>query len=219
MPSLMKTNARPIAVNTSNDPIADACVERFVCRAEEIKERYREQVTLYAGGLPAELATLATLGKSVAAELEKNYLRQIGRPIDLKALLGQRDAKRRPVWTVANPLWPVSTCNGDVEDDGDVCVKISAGKFTRISTGKQILDGNTNVTPTGIPPLPQEARDIVNNDRLQSYAKWIGVLYQPDGWSERKDPAIVVEWEALPGEYFCLAIWGGDRSQIEEFVV
>jgi hypothetical protein len=215
MPKIMKSNALPIAVSTAEDPIADACGDRATDHSREIKQRYREHRAAYAGGLPAEQQTLKNLASATALELRQNHLRQIGRPIDLKALLGQRDAKRRPIWTVANPLQPIDTYNGCVKNDGDVLVQ---GKGTRrISTGKATHSGKDFV-PTGFPALPDKARKIIRNERLQQYAAWIGVLYQPDGWAEKKDPAVIVEWTDLPGEYFCLAIWGGDRAQIEEFV-
>ena len=213
MPKIMKSNARPIVVSTAEDPIADACGDRATDRSREIKQRYREHRSAYAGGLPAEQQTMKQLAAATTLELRQNHLRQIGRPIDLKVLLGQRDAKRRPIWTVADPLNAISAYNGCVESDGDVLVQ---GKMVtrRIKTGKATPCG---FVPTGFPALPEKAREIIRNERLRQYAAWIGVLYQPDGWSEKKDPAVIVEWTDLPGEYFCLAIWGGDRAQIEEF--
>lgn len=56
-------------------------------------------------------------------------------------------------------------------------------------------------------------RDFIDN------AKWMGILYQPDSWIEiNPDPALIVEWKVLPKEYYCLAVWGGDKAQIEEFI-
>src|SRR5438067_1058324 len=66
---------------------------------------------------------------------------------------------------------------------------------------------------------PAQVRRILANPKTQKRANWVGALYQPESWTERNpDPAVVVEWKDLPGQYFALAVWGADYHRIMEFV-
>lgn len=55
--------------------------------------------------------------------------------------------------------------------------------------------------------------------KTRKRAMWLGVLYQPESWRQiDPDPALICEYTDLPGEYYALAVWGGDRAKIMEWV-
>ena len=79
--------------------------------------------------------------------------------------------------------------------------------------------GDQVLIPAAVPPIPAKARKIADAARADQEVAWVGVLYQPSEWMARQpDPAIVVEYFDLPGEYYALCVWGGDKSAIMEFV-
>ena len=78
--------------------------------------------------------------------------------------------------------------------------------------------GGPQLVPSGIPPIPAEARQIIQDKRVRRRAEDVLVLYMPEVWAEVDlDPAVVVRWHGR-SDWHCLAVWGGDRAQIEEFM-
>ena len=71
----------------------------------------------------------------------------------------------------------------------------------------------------GFPALPAKIRRLLTDKKIRKRAALVGVLYQPEEWRQANpDPALIVEWKALPGQYFALAVWGPDYHRIMEFV-
>lgn len=210
------------AIHEGADP---ASVEANVQAAVAEHRRLRQA---YQGGLTAERQSWRQRRTETRSAIRAAYLAGLGRPIDLVALLRQRDASASPIWTVADPASEITARNGRIGGDGSVRI-IGLGKARgrygwaasdtrRIETGRP-CGGGEDYQPAGMPALPPEARPIVTDDKIRRRANFVGVLYQPETWHQvDPDPAIVVEWRDRPGEYFCLAVWGGDRAQIEEFL-
>jgi len=211
------------AIHESADPVS---VEANVQAA--VTEHRRLRVA-YQGGLAAERQSWRQRRRETRSAIRAAYLAGLGRPIDLIALLRQRDSQGAPVWTVADPIHGIGRVNGRVHGDGDGDVAIATGKrmprvapkSTLVKTGRPCAGGE-DYQPAGLPALPPEARSIVTDEKIRRRAEWVGVLYQPETWHQvDPDPAVVVEWRDRPGEYYCLAVWGGtrnDRGQIEEFI-
>lgn len=170
----------------------------------------------YRGGLAAERTSYEVARATAKSRLRAAYLSRVGRPIDLAGLLRQRRRSGAPRWAVVDPVQPISGNNGKFDTDGQLGI---GGKWRDI-TGLTESDGPRRAfLPSGLPSLPPRVRDLATDDTIRRRANWVGVLYQPDQWREvEPDPALIVEWRDRPGEYFALAIWGGDRGQIEEFL-
>lgn len=72
--------------------------------------------------------------------------------------------------------------------------------------------------PAGLPPIPQKVREMIASPTITRRANRIGILFQPAAWIETNpDPALVVEWRDLPGQFYVLAVWGEDAPQIQEW--
>jgi hypothetical protein len=174
------------------------------------------------------------------------YLGRVGRRIDLMSLLALSRPDGTPCWTVADPLdkgngqyvhymRPEGMGAGNTSYMSSVLPGDIVGQTVIVGTEK----GETIFTPHcrgdrspgnlgrhvrpqgGLPPLPPAVRKLARDTKIRRRAKWIGVLYQPTAWEELRpnpDPALVVEWKDLPGEYYALAVWGHDGPRIMEFV-
>lgn len=180
------------------------------------------QSDLYLGGQPAELASRESLRRAAlrAARLacRRAWTARQGRRIDLAALLNHRRADGTPVWTIGDPAVPTAIANNYPEGRRDIDGSLYIGRRWRTIPG--VKPGGASMTPTGgVPPLPAVARRLLTDRRIRRRAVWVGLLYQPEGWAAPKpDPAVVVEWECRPGEYYALAVWGPDRPRIMEWV-
>jgi hypothetical protein len=203
-----------------HDPVDRATVEQNVQSAVNNHRHFR---SMYQGGLTAERQSWNHLRKQTRSAIRAAYLPGIGRKIELIDLLSQRDKANAPIWTIVDPAREIGSTNGQVTREGYVRIQPIIRTIEPYRLGYQYLEThrscNKHCIPSGIPSLPQKARSIITNFRIRRLATWIGVLFQPDTWYEANpDPAIVVEWKDLPNEYFCLAIWGSDRPNIEEFI-
>lgn len=197
---------------------------RAVRDAERTLAAELAAIVPYEGGLPLEVQSASRRAKAArdAAELvlRRAWCRRRGRKIDLAALLNRRRADGFPAWAVVDPLQPMGSeySNGKFDTDGTIHV-----------SGWRTIPGITKITRNGqtlayqpqggIPPLPPAARKAVTDATVRKLAKWVGLLYQPEEWLEvRPDPAVVVEWADLPGEFYALCVWGHDRHRIMEFI-
>ncbi len=197
-------------------------VRRDIRRARAALHAELRATHRYAGGLLAErqssLARREDAVKTARLTVRRAYLSRVGRRIDLVALLRQRRADGKPLWTIRDPDGPLSdTTIGAYCADG-----LRPAQNVRIPCGDMRPAGRMSqeLAPAGgIPPLPPVARRAATDLKVRKRALWVGLLYQPDEWLEvRPDPAIVVEWRDRPGEYYALVVWGGDRARIMEFV-
>ena len=210
-----KFEGAALAERTSRDDVAAAVA---VVRAE-----HQAVVAAYAGGLAAELASCKGLSEQLRAKARRIVIAGIGRRIDLVALLRKSRADRKPLWALADPTARVDIGNGGRDSDGDALIASRADRSgyrgrERVSIGAPIK-GHANFTPSGMPALPARVRELATDPKVRGLAKWVGVLYQPEEWTAvNPDPALVVEWRDLPGQYYALAIWGGDRPELMEFV-
>lgn len=184
------------------------------------------------GRLPAERQSLKVLRESNRSRLRQVWMSRKGRRIDLLGLLSQKREDNGPAWAVVDPLFRIDSKNGGVDKDGTyhvasmpewVAKKWRVGDQESYHSHETVTVPGlrlTNATyPEAIPPLPAKARKLVHDLTIRRRAKWVGLLYQPDTWShQRPDPAIVVEWQDLPGQYFALCVWGTDKARIMEWV-
>jgi len=176
----------------------------------------------YHGGLPAEQKARTRLLAETVDQTRRLILSRHGRRINLVALLRQKRRDGRPRWTVASPHKPVGASNGVYDGDGDLRVQWNV----RLPSGRTFAGthyiagcGHTNVRPgDGFPALPPRVRELARDPKILERAAMLGVLYQPDEWRDvDPDPALVVKWRGVEG-YYALAVWGGDRAEIMEFV-
>ncbi len=195
----------------------------------------------YAGGMASERQSLTEYISIARRQCRQAMLSSIGRKMDLLGLLGQRKEDGNPVWALVNPLHeigksgsytPSKSGNGYYsaaqERDGQYSARPAGYHVSTVSGGDQqtvpmdlciAMDSWGFLRPGGMPALPARVRRLVASPKIQKRAAWIGVLYQPAEWQRANpDPALVVEWRDLPGEYFALAIWGPDYPRIMEFV-
>ena len=201
--------------------VSTTTVERKLraLRAEQRQARIEER--RYDGGLPAELSSLRTIRTSrrdkARTARRQILLSRVGRRIDLSAILKQRRADGLPRWTIADPDVPMELGyqNGVIDTRGGIRIGhhyLGSG-WTGMPEPKRAL------TPSGLPALPPRVRELASDPQKRRRAKWVGVLYQPEEWEEiNPDPALVVEWQAEPGVYYALAVWGDDGPAIMEFV-
>lgn len=163
-----------------------------------------------------------------------------GRRMDLPLLLRQRRADGRPVWCLIDYTYPIGSTFAEAKHDRNGCYfpamrwsgrdgERPAGFYVAAShmlswtsccvVPLELPGIESGLAPAGVPPVPRKADRIARSPRIRGRANWVGLLFQPDEWTERRpDPAIVVEWSALPGQYYALAVWGGDYHRIMEFV-
>lgn len=188
----------------------------------------------YAGGTVAEAGSLRAIVSSTRLECRREFLGRQGRRIDLLGLLGQKRRDGSPVWALVCPLHPICADNGGVKQTptaleyrlpcGDKYTPITAPyALTRRSNPVSVASESDETSllraPSGIPALPRHVRRMLADPKILRRAARIAVLYQPESWQVRKpDPALVVEWIDRPGEWYALAVWGGDAPRIMEFV-
>lgn len=190
-------------------------------RVAAIRGQQNRMVEAYAGGLPREQQSKAVAGKAARLQAKRLMLSRKGRKINLAALLNMRREDGKPVWTVADPM---HAADQPWKVDGRIFKKSGYGGRIQIGGEDREIVGlkepPTELRPVGgIPPLPATARKLATDPKIRKRAAWVGLLYQPDEWLEvNPDPAIVVEWKDLPGEYYCLCCWGVDGPAIMEFV-
>lgn len=195
-------------------------VKQTIRRALAEFRAVREQARAYDGGLPLEKRSRKHLLASAVAAARKTarmiYVSRIGRRIDLAALLNERRPDGYPLWTVVDPAYRDTYYQGEEGRRSSSAVKVG-GSYRSISG---LRNQETTVEPGGhVPALPRQARRLLTDSRIRRRAAWVGLLYQPQEWREvRPDPAVVVEWKDLPGEYYALAVWGHDGPRIMEFV-
>lgn len=183
-------------------------------KIEELDREIDRVKILYGGGTVAEVQSLTFLTEKLENERLKQGLSRIGRRLDLESLVAQSRPDGSPKWCVADPRYPIGEHNGRIHTDGECVV---AGKWLgRIRFG--VKHPEVPLIPVGIPPIPTSVRAILAREELK-YARIVGLLFQPEGWIEAKpDPALIVEWQCMGGEFFALAVWGQDRPGIMEFV-
>lgn len=176
----------------------------------------------YDGGLAAEVDSLNRLRnsrrKAARTKRRQLYLSRIGRRIHLAELLKQRRQDGTPKWTIVDPAYSMTQiANGKFDTDGQIYVGMRWVNIKGLEEGRDAP--RKAFVPAGMPALPQRVRDLATDKTIRKRARWVGVLYQPEEWHEvDPDPALVVEWEDIPGEYYALAVWGDDMPQIMEFV-
>lgn len=207
-----------MAIKTKTiDPIESALQVRtsralIATDVRDLRRARHELRNRYAGGLPAEKQSRDALLKARRHAVRLTVLRGHGRRIDLRGLLNQSMPNGHPLWAIVDPRLPISRINGSYDSDGTIGI----GNQWRTIHGVERT--KRNFIAQGMPVLPARVREMIGNvdaDRIN----WLGVLYQPDAWEEMKpDPALIVSYKDLPGEYYALAVWGGDRARIMEFV-
>jgi hypothetical protein len=189
------------------------------CRVKRLGRQLARVKRRYDGGLAAERQSYERLRQETALAIRRELLAHVGRAIDLAAVIKEQRPDGLPRWTVVDPRQPIGSCNGMVESDGTCRV---GGRYLRGADSLHLRFGNTarrDVLPGGIPPLPAKVRSILGRTGLLGHATHVGILYQPEEWTAaHPDPALVVEWSCLPGQYFALAVWGPDRPHVMEFV-
>jgi len=214
---------------TAADVAAD--IRRLRAQHREMQDRYR-------GGLPAEMqsrdAALAAAGlhtprssyhqrsgytiragRSKRPAIRRAWLSRLGRRIDLVALLNQQRPDGSPAWAVVDPRRTIGRDNGARHNHSTNSLHVGGVGVDPID----LRQYDARQVPSGMPPIPQRVRDLLADTKIAGRAKWIGVLYQPESWRDvNPDPALVVEWSDVPGEYYALAVWGGDRARIMEWV-
>ena len=195
---------------------------------------HTERMLAYRGGLPAEQqsALAATSWYHATAAQQRRTARAAalghrGRRINLSAILGQLDRHGQPRWTIADPRSPIS--KGEWQGN-HYCPPNGLRQREAVAWPnlRRDLDESVTVTgpalktdylPAGIPPIPARVRRLIQDPHISRRARRTGILYQPESWAEmRPDPALVVEWDARPGEYYALAVWGGDSAEITEWL-
>lgn len=197
--------------------------ETVVTLVRSLAERVKTTRAAYAGGLPAERESCKLALGRLKQQMRATVFGGFGRRIDLAALLGQKRRSGEPKWALVDPLRPVGWRNGqyDTRTDG-VYVFVGANEHAYAGRPALVLPKGAHradFRPVGMPALPQRVREIATDPRVRKHARWVGVAYQPEEWLEAKpDPALVVEWAERPGEYYVLAVWGGDRPELMEFV-
>ena len=190
-------------------------------RVKELQRQLDVYRELYKEGLPAETSTLSNLEKKIESQIAVEIFFNKGRLIDLRAIASQQREDGMPMWSVVDPRFPVGTFNGNVDLDGDVRVGINSSyKWIRDEQGMiKFSHKGFSLIPEGIPPIPPKVRDIISNKEITSNASILGLLFQPTAWLVQKpDPALIVQWYAIPDKWFCLAVWGQDKPGIMEFV-
>lgn len=207
----------------------DAVVSAARSRASELVTVERADILArYAGGLPAEQQSCVAMmagsreaAKSLRRAVRVAVLGRTGRRIDLGALMSQRRPDGQPAWAVVDPHYPIGAGgNGKHDLDGTVGWPVRHGDGSNwVSLYEKSATVTKGFLPLGMPALPPRVRALATDRHVMRRAKRIGVLYQPDAWREvDPDPALVVEWRDLPGEYYALAVWGVDGPAIMEFV-
>lgn len=220
---------------------------QIACEVRDLRREFQAIRARYAGGLPAELqsrdallverglktaAPTVTYSSDSAAARRRRHMprrairaamaKQQGRPIDLIGLLRQRRPNGQPVWSLADPRQPLGRNNGAWywPDRGVAAAVVYCRKDShRIYAGPGGPSDNIDLVAPGLPPLPARVRELFADPKLAARCKWMAVLFQPAEWVEvNPDPAVIVEYTDLPGKYFALAIWGGDRARIAEWV-
>jgi len=181
-----------------------------------VRKRLRAVNRRYRDGLKAEANAYAQLRREHHEAARRLVLSRTGRRIHLEALLLQRRPGGQPRWALVDPTRPPSAMNGGYDEDGDVLVAAADGGHRKLV---KVGHKAHNVQPgSGFPALPKRVRELASDPKIRKRAEWIGVLYQPEEWREvDPDPALVVKWKGVDG-YFALAVWGGDRAQLMEFV-
>lgn len=195
---------------------------KVACAMQRLLARNRANRQRYANGLPAERSARRAQLNRTKAEARRLILSRRGRRINLQLLLRQRREDGKPRWALVDPLHKPGKdgVNGNYTNDGDVWIKWADGLYYG-SYGALIAVGSKarNVSPIGgFPALPPKVRALITDPAVRKRADWVGVLYQPDEWEEpNPDPALVVKWTGVEG-HFALAVWGGDRPAIMEFI-
>lgn len=221
------------------DPIEAALSPRITrglaaCDVRDLRRAAQEIRARYRGGLKAEMDSRDTLlaNSGLRSQLRqysrshkrpairRAILSRRGRKIDLAGLLNLSRADGAPVWAVVDPRKPIDSSNGTQQQWSQKPSTLHVGglKIEVPGLRRRKLD----YTAVGLPPIPARVRELLTSPdyvKLRSRTVWMGVLYQPDEWTKKKpDPALVVEWIDNPGVYFALAVWGGDRAKIMEWV-
>ena len=189
-------------------------------RIRELAERLKAGQAAYRGGLAAERQSAEAQRVALKAQMRASYFAGLGRRIDLSALMAKACADGKPKWAVADPTQPLSDTNGAYDRFGNALVaRHSHASYWVYSDIHVDHKKFANVRAAGLPALPPRVRQLATDQRIRKHARWVGVVYQPESWTEiNPDPALVVEWKERPGEYYALAVWGGDRPEIMEFV-
>jgi len=176
----------------------------------------------YAGGTPAELQSRKVSYIAQRAKVRAAFLARLGRPIDIRSMLKCRNERNEPTWALVDPTKPVGSANGKHDTDGTIAWPFLNGEVGEVVWFRymQPVPGRLPraFEPSGIPPIPGTVRRTLAKILKAKRTARVGILYQPETWEVRPDPALVVEWKDRLGEFFALAVWGGDRAQIMEWV-
>ena len=187
-------------------------------RLEQSAARIAER--RYDGGLPAEQSSAQRIRSTRRAAAKKQrrqiMLSRVGRRIHLADILRECQPDGTPRWAVVDPCRSLGTAEGKYDTAGTLFI---GGSWRRIFSAEDKTRPRRAFQPVGLPALPQVVRDLAVDPAIRRRAAWVGVLYQPEEWIlVNPDPALVVEWKDLPGEYYAIAVWGVDMPRIMEFV-
>lgn len=199
-----------------NDPVAsDDEIRLAEYKIEEIQEATKTP-------FPAEIPSIEKLLKEENLVLRKLKAkgRVQGRKIDLIKLLNLKNQNGDLRWMIADPRIELSQFNGAYYPKRGTIESSFKEINIHPKQERNILDFREVIhVAEGFPILPQRIRDMIKTVQETDNCSMITVLFQPKMWRKYKeDPALIVEYKDLPGEYYALAIWGGDRPEIEEFI-
>jgi hypothetical protein len=199
-----------------NDSVASDDEIRLVeYKIEEIQEATKNP-------FPAEIPSIEKLleEENLALRKLKAKGRVQGRKIDLIKLLNLKNKNGDLRWMIADPRRELGQFNGAYYPKRGTIYSSYREIDIHPVSERNIFDFREVIhVAEGFPILPQRIRDMIKTLRDAGDCSMIAVLFQPKLWRKYKeDPALIVEYKDLPGEYYALAIWGGDRPEIEEFL-
>lgn len=218
-----KPRASDSATSTLPPPVdrsIDECLQPREAK-REIAMPNQEVLAAYQGAiLPAEADSKYRLESNSRLAVEKEKYRSVGRRIDLASMLNQQRPDGNPRWAIVDPRYSIGTGGATSHVNGlrrYGCLYVGG-----VHVSVKGITAHQDFLPVGFPPLPEPVRDLFTSEKhaeLRQATKWMGVLYQPEEWALIKpDPAVICEYKAIPDEYFCLMLWGGDKANIEEWI-
>lgn len=208
----------------SIDPIGDHLIQTK--KPEAIDAAY---IQLLTQGTYAERDYAAKLQERFNYQNKLNKVLSVSQEIDLISLLRMRTKSNMPTWSLVSPQHPIK--ESFVRGTGTYSIpriEIDSmyGYRLEINTGKTIpglVYYEHALYPKSFPVLPDKVREMIRQYKYDTV--FMGILYKESDWEIAEvpkavpDPALIVQWKGIEDKYFCLAIWGGDRSEIQEFVV
>lgn len=161
--------------------------------------------------------------------------------IDLLSLLKMRKPNGQPKWALVNPYYTTQAWNGGYFRSGWMSrrhdqIVIGKGREKQCDiltikkdsiiykSGWKVPEGRCLIPNGGFPSLPKRIKELILSKEVQD-AYSVAILYQPLSWTEEylvkipdPDPALLIRKTARH-LFECLAVWGYDGPQIQEFTL